>query len=207
MKSKAMTFLFWCGTLFTLFVPLGIAIITKNANASWLSALCGAFVIIVAKLDNIAELSLGPLKAKMRETIQEALATLEQLREIAATSAKATLTDSMAGNFMKGTTLENRLDLHDEIVKSLISIGVSKQQIEEATKMWNKGVGIIYHRGIRVALEGRKKPNLVNTQASDEVRAASNEFLELIEFDKWKAPTPDEIEKFIDGKGLMNKES
>lgn len=205
MKSKGKSILFWGGTIFTLFVPVSIGILTKNANASWLAALCGAFVIFIAKLDDIAELSLGPVKAKMRETIREALATLDQLREIAVTSARATLTDSMAGNFMSGTTLKNRLELHDQIIESLISIGVPQKKIDEATVMWNRGVGIIYHRGIHAALEGRKNRNIVNMEASKEVREAAKEFQKLIKFDEWKAPTPDEMENFINEKGLMNE--
>jgi hypothetical protein len=41
----------------------------------------------MARFDDLAEFSLGPLKAKMRETIDEAIATLDQLRAVATSMA------------------------------------------------------------------------------------------------------------------------
>ena len=69
------------------------------------------FVTFMARIDDLTELSLGPVKAKMRETIKEAYATIEELRNVAAISAKAILTDIMAGTFMGGMNLRTCLFL------------------------------------------------------------------------------------------------
>jgi len=136
---------------------------------------------------------------------KDATSTVDQLRSIACTTAKATLTDLMAANFMGGTTLKTRLDLHDRIVDSLREIGISEDKIKEADEMWSKGIGIIYHRGIRNALEGRTHPNQVNVKASRELRKASDEFQKMLNFEQWEVPSPDEMESFIEEKGFINE--
>jgi hypothetical protein len=135
---------------------------------------------------------------------KQAASTVEQLRNIACANAKATLTDLMAAKLMSGTTLKARLELHDQMIDSLKEIDVSKDKIKEAEEMWAKGVGVIYHRGIRNALEGRTQPDHVNMQASPELRQASRQFQDILHFEQWAVPTPDEMEAFIEGKGFMN---
>lgn len=136
---------------------------------------------------------------------QKAAATVDQLQNIACTTARATLTDLMAANFMGGTTLKARLDLHDQIIDSLREIGIPEDKIKEANKMWSKGIGVIYHRGIRNALEGRTNPDEVNLKASPELRKASDEFQKTQDFEQWQVLSPDEMQSFIEGKGFMNE--
>ena len=136
---------------------------------------------------------------------EKAASTVNQLQNIACTIAEAALTDSMAGNFMGGIDLKTRLDSNYRIIDSLIEIGVSKEKIKDVKKMWSKGIGIIYHRGIRNALEGRTDPQRLNMKASPELKAASKEFQETQNFKQWEVLHPDEMESFIEGKGFMNE--
>jgi len=131
-------------------------------------------------------------------------ATVEQVRSIACITAKAILTNSMAANFMGGTTLKTGLDQNERIINTLIEIGASEEKIKDAKKMWSKGIGVIYHRGIHNALEGRTDPHMLNMKASPELRAASKEFDEMLNFSEWEVPSPDKMESFIEGKGFMN---
>lgn len=135
---------------------------------------------------------------------EKAASTVEQLRNVACINATALFTQIMAANFMDGTTLKTRLELHDQIVDSLKETGASEDKIRKAEEMWSKGVGVIYHRGIRHVLEGRTQPNQMNMEASLELRQASKEFQELLNFTQWEAPSPDEMESFINKKGFMN---
>ena len=144
--------------------------------------------------------------AKVDLFAQKATEAIDQLKFIACTNAKATITDLMAANFgfEDGLNLKARLELHDRIINSLKQIGVSEDDIEAVGSMWHKGVGVIYFRGIGCALEGRTNPNMINTNASPELLRASEEFQKLLNFENWEAPSPDEIESFIKGKGFMN---
>ncbi len=135
---------------------------------------------------------------------QRANTTIEQLHKIALTSAEASITDLMAANFMGGTTLETRLNLHDRIIDSLHEIGIEKDNILMIDAMWTKGIGIIYHRGITNTLEGRTEANTVNMKATPELRRAAKEFHEMANFEQWGVPLPSEMESFINKKGFMN---
>ncbi len=142
--------------------------------------------------------------ATMDLVAQKATATAGQLHNITLSSAEATITELMANAFMGGTTLETRLNLHDGIIASLRKIGIKEDEISKVNKMWTKGVGVIYHRSIRSALEGRTEPNHLNVKASPELRQASEEFQKLQDFSKWEVPSPNDMESFIDEKGFMN---
>ena len=72
--------------------------------------------------------------------------------------------------------------------------------------MWKRGIGIIFHRGIRSALEGREHSNRINTKAEKHVLEASKEFQDLLKFEEWKAPSSDELTEFFNRKDVMNPE-
>ncbi len=192
-----MKILFWLGILFTLFAPVIIGIYFDDQSTSWVAALCGAFVTFMAKIGDLAELSLGPVKAKMKEKIEEASATIDQLREVATTNSEATLTDLMAGSFMGGMSLKKRLELHDSIIDALKGIGASELQISNAESDWRKGVCIIYQRAIRQAVEQRPEPSQINTNATEEQTKAGTEIHELQNFEKWETPSPSQIRNIL----------
>jgi hypothetical protein len=139
------TCIFWVGLLFTLIAPVFIGIHYQNVSISWVAALCGAFISFMAKIDDLAELSLGPVKARMKEKIEEANATIEQLREIAAATTGATLTDMMAGRYVGGMSLSKMLDIHDSLIQTLRGIGISPEKLNEIENDWRKGISITYY--------------------------------------------------------------
>jgi hypothetical protein len=82
-KTEGRTFLFWvfwAGVLYAGVAPEVISLFGGSTGASWLATWCGAFVAFMAKFDDLAEFSLGPLKAKMKETIVEVSATQQRER-------------------------------------------------------------------------------------------------------------------------------
>ena len=207
-RETARKYLFWFGVIFTIFAPIIIGTVFRDPSTSWVAALCGAFITFISKLDDIAELSLGRVRAKMRETIQEANAKIEQVREIAANISETTLTALMAGNFgfQDGLRLISRLDLHDRLIQNLKEIGVSDEQISELDNKWKQGIGVIYHRTIAPLIDGREERHLINPKATDEQKEAREGWDELLEFDRWKAPTPDAMKIYLDSKGLLVNE-
>jgi hypothetical protein len=156
--------------------------------------IAGAISLAFLNIDKIQRFKGAGFEAEMKKTIEEANATIEQLRNVAATSAETTLTTLMADSFFDGTTLETRLSLHDRLISNLEEIGVSKAQIENSDAMWKRGVGIIYHRGIGALLKG-----ITSKQVLDE-------FQVLLKFEDWKAPSSNDMRQFIEQKGLMKPE-
>ena len=188
-EQNGTIFEFACG-LFIIIVPLTLLGIWAKKTVIWSIVVGGAIVLTFANIDKIQRFKIAGIEAEMRKAVLEANATIEQLRNVATTSARATITSLMASNFISGMTIKNRLELHDQLISNLEKIGASKQQIEEADEMWKRGVGVIYHRGIKHKLD----------------RSVAQEFQDLLKFDEWKAPSSGEIEKFIESKGLMNQE-
>lgn len=168
-----------------------------------LIVVAGAISIAFLNIDRIQRFKGAGFEAEMRQAVEQAHATVEQLRTLAATSAESTLTILMAGNFFDGATLSTRLDLHDCLIRSLKEIGVPRPQIDEADRMWRSGVGVIYHRGIRNSLEGRTHPNQVNFKADPASLEASRQFQDLLRFETWAAPSSSDMRTFIEGKSLM----
>ena len=200
MNDKAITII---GGLLTVGLAVMFGVMGKPTEMG-IVVLVGAIVLAFLNIDKIQRFKGAGFEAEMKRAVEEANATIEQLREVAATASEAILTDLMAGNFMSGTTLEKRLELHDQLMGNLRDIGASEKQIEKADEMWEKGIAIIFHRGIRVVLEGRENPHQINTKAEEYVLQASREFQELLKFEEWKTPPSDELREFVNSKGVMN---
>lgn len=175
-----------------------------TATEMGIIVVAGAICLAFLHIDKIQKFKGAGFEAEMKQAVAEANATIQQLREVATTSAEAVLTYLMAGNFMDGTTLGKRLDLHDQLIVNLENIEASPEQIHKADIMWRNGIGVIFHRGIRAALEGRENPHQINAKAEKHVLDASNEFQNLLDFPNWMAPSPKEIEEFANDKGVMN---
>lgn len=201
-------YMFWFGVIFTAFAPIVIWTIFENTAIAWIAALCGAFITFMSKINDIAELSAGPVRAKMRETIQDANATIEQVRQIARSISETTLAALMAGNFgfQDGLTLDSRLALHDDLINSLREIGVPDKRILKSDKKWRRGIGVIYHRAIAPLIDGRKVPHQINVDATVEQKQAREGWDELLDFDQWKAPTPDEMSAYLTSAGVLTHE-
>lgn len=156
------------GSIVTVFLAVMFGLLGKPAEMG-LIIVAGAIVLAFFNIDKIQKFKGAGFEAEMKRAVDEANATIEQLREVAATSAEAILTDLMAGNFFDGTTLETRLNLHDQLIVNLKEIGASNRQIQKADRMWRKGIGVTFHRGIRNALEGREVPFKINYKAEPKV--------------------------------------
>jgi hypothetical protein len=194
MKGK--TSLFWVGAVFTLVAPVTIGLLSRNPTTMWIAALSGAFVTLLTRIDDLTEIALGPVKAKMKVTLEEAAATIDQVRNLAVAVARVASTDLMAGGFMGSMTLEMRLDLRDELIAQLHALGLNKKQIEDATANSTRAIAIIYHRTIHHAIERRKVPHSVEG-VPPELQEIGSRFEKLVQFDSWRVPSSDKVQKFV----------
>lgn len=198
--------LFWFSVIFVATVPIFIGIKFVNVKMAAVSVLCGALLLVASKIEIIKEFSMGPLKAKMKETIQEANATIEQLKTVSVASAKATLTSLMAKNFWGGVSRKAQLDLHDQIIESLKKVGFSNQEINEADEMWNRGIGMIYLNKVSSLIAEIRKSNPTNSPAHAEAQKTQKDFQDLLDFENWKVPSPDKMTSFLKERGFLKPE-
>jgi len=141
-----------------------------------------------------------------RETGGELDSARRKLIGLARVTGTTILTELMAANFYDRTTLKVQLGLSDQVIGTLREIGLSEDEIGAAKEMWSKGVGLLYCRAIRCALEGRTDPNKMNMKAGPEQSKASRELGKMVNSREWQAPSPDEIQIFIEKGGVMNEE-
>ena len=165
----------------------------------------GGIVLSFLNLDKIQKFKGGGFEAEMRQTIDEANATIEQLREVATTSSEAIFTDLMASNFFNGIGLNKKIELHEQLMKNLKDIGASHAQIKKANITWDKGISIIFHRGLRCAIAKSETPHNIPSNLDEKTKQVLSEFQNLMEYDKWFVPNSNELRNFIIKRNVMNK--
>lgn len=185
--------LFWFGVLIAVVAPVPLAVFTDSAKFAVICFVSGTLAVLFSKLELLEELSVGPLKAKLRMAISEASATIEQLRTLGAEMSDVSLSLLMATEFMNGMEVKSKFELHRKIISCLSSLGASTQQIQMAQVNWMKGVSVMYLRLIRQHIEGRESFTRANFDAEENEIAASNEIYALSNFAEWYTPSPEEM--------------
>jgi hypothetical protein len=192
-ETGGRTRVFWVAVLSAGIAPSVIYPLEGSIGASWLT-------FGMARFDDLAAFSLGPLKAEMRETIAEANATLEQLRAVATSMATATLTDLMAGHFQVGMSFAKRLELHDMLMEQLKALGVSDEQRERVAEYWRKGIGVIYWRIIAPLAENKAVAVL---GPGEEYRKFWTELHAMFDISTFEAPRGAQLEALWNMHGLL----
>jgi hypothetical protein len=192
-----MNILFWFGIIFTVIAPFAVKVIFDVQSMVWVTFLIGMFVTFMSKFDKLAEFSLGPLTAKMRDKIKQAEATVDQLQKLALTTTEATLTDLIAGSFMGSMTLKKRIHLRNKLVQTLKDIGVPNDKINGVQSDWRKGISLIYHRNIRWRAACYKDSHQINTDAPEANKKAGEEIEASMDFSEWSAPSPAKIREIL----------
>jgi hypothetical protein len=203
-NTKSGKILFLIGIIYTLTVPTAL-VIHGSASAATITLAIGVFVTFMARLEGLSKFKVGFMEAEMKQVIEEANATLEQLRSVASSVAKSALLDSMAANFILGTPIENRLAIHDQIIESLKGVGLSDKEMSDVTDMWNRGIGMlfqmaIYHKMTGGHRSGEAKYNKVTA-------AMANKFQAMYDISKWKAASPQELKQFLVEHKLLTDET
>lgn len=193
-----MKILFWFGLIYTISIPPLVLYYIQNETYAWISLMVGVFLTLISRFNDFAEFSLGPIKARMTEKLKENEKSLEHLREIGTLLSSSILTDIMASNFWGGTTLRNKVELHDKIIKTLRQIGVDENRIAQAECDWRKGVCIIYYNALKWRIKQQPDSHHVNTKADEENQRAGHELDILLDFDNWVVPSPEKISAVLD---------
>lgn len=112
-------------------------VIKGELEAAGFFAGIGIAALLMLRLPDLVEFKAFGLEAKLRESIREAEATIDQLRELAATLAGPALDDlAMHGQTFTHLTFEHRCSQKERIVTTLRSIGLAETKIEEVADLW-----------------------------------------------------------------------
>lgn len=190
--------IFWVGIGFVLVVPSLIGLYAPNSSVAWIALVSGAFVTMMSKFDSLAEFSLGPLRARMREVVDQATATIAQLQNLAVSITSAFLEHLIASSFMGVMSNDRRFKMRNELITELKLLGANDKQLQRAEAKWNDGVGLIYHRIISTQITDENKQN--PTHNHNELVA---ELQKLPDFENLRSSTPESYEQFARSHGLL----
>ena len=147
--SELKKIFFYLFLVFIAVAPTLVAFLTKHVAYGVLLMTSILLAVIVFRFDAVIEISIGPLKAKLKEVIAEANATLEQLKCVAMASSRVALREVVMSQFpMASTQFSNSYELRNEIIDAMKLIGSDESEIEHIEQEWRKGVGFIVHREV-----------------------------------------------------------
>ena len=191
-----MKVLFWFGLVFTIVAPVVLGTL-GYVPVAWLTLLSGAFVTLMSRLPDITEIALGPVRARMREVISDANATLKQLRSVALASAEAITTSLISESFLGQHPFLERLKLKDDVVQGLRMIGISNEEQRAVLKRWNLGIANIYYRKIRRSFDN--EPPEVCGPIREELK-------KLVDFSEWYVSPPSEFRALLERHNALNED-
>lgn len=116
---------------FFILAPFHVIYYNGNITTAFILLASGVLIFLVPRFDRIREISiLGVMKAKLERKIEEAAATLEELRELAIVFSKSALYHTARSGFWGGITDEQRHQIYLDINQSLVNLGIDTAVIE-----------------------------------------------------------------------------
>jgi hypothetical protein len=185
--------LFRLGAFIVVFLPVPLTVFSGSATVGAFCFISGTLAVLFSKLDVLDEFSLGPLKAKLRIAIDEANATVDQLRSLGCELSDAILSQLVSSEMQGMFDSKAKYALRDRIVACLRTIGANEQQRLEAQHGWRKGISMLYLQRIDQSIMGNgvDLPSKSELAASDEISSVANRPL-------WDVPSPERIRSILE---------
>lgn len=189
--------------IFVFAIPVGIIFykIYKKEDPLYQEAslicLFSLIFLMVINIEKIEVFKLWGLEAQLKKTIAEANATLKQLQDMALSLSTPVYSElALQGMFMHTVTFENRYQYKLSLDKSLEEVGIPKEKIEEASKLWT----IVAAYGLSLLITKDDKGETILTEAD----AKEWDTLSCLYFKDDKFIPADQIQKFLEDKKLLN---
>lgn len=191
--------------LYTLVLPAASEFFLNNSTLAWILLLSAPVALVIVQFDRLTDFSLGPLKARMRETIRDASATLDQLRKVASSIANNSLTQLAYSEFISGMPLKEKITVQKELIQQLEAAGLSEEDISFSNQGWKKGISSIYHLKIAPHIDERNHPFQINSKTSPERLAAREEF-DSVGGNLGRTRSPSEMKDFLKKHEISSKD-
>ncbi len=157
-------------------------------------------------IEKFAKFKAAGIEAELRTAVDEANATIEQLRAVATSIAKSSLSTSIAAPFWGGLPTSKRVVLDYSTIQALKEIGVSSSQLDDACDLWRRGMGIVFHNAVRSRMPHQVNGHTVNLDATAEQKETGKEFEGLMEFKSWTSPSSTAIHDFLLARSMITPE-
>lgn len=178
---------------FTVAAPT-IAVIAGDIPAAGLLLLTGAAAVLLTRLDDIRKLKLGSLEAELERKIDEARATIEQLRHLARVIAEPALSAiAMQGQWRRELSFSYRYEMQQRIDNALEQFGLSVKERQEIAHVWS----ILVARGLAFRAVG----DLKNGHPEHAERIE-----QLFPKDGGRPAPPSDVRQFLEENRLLDDE-
>jgi hypothetical protein len=116
---------------------LALPLRTQSIKETAVIAGVGALALVMTRLPDITLLDALGIRTELQHTINEANATIAQLRKLAVTIAEPELSQlAMSGAMLSELRFEYQYDQKKQIVDTMKSLGVSQEDITAALRVW-----------------------------------------------------------------------
>lgn len=131
---------------YTIAVPILVGIGKLSISAATLMLISSVLLVILVHFNQVVEVSLGPLRAKMREVLGDTEEVLHRLRSIIKIISRMSLGQTMMSNLWLGNIpVKKQFQMYDEICKMLKKLDISEDELrDEVDDIWRDGIKIIY---------------------------------------------------------------
>jgi hypothetical protein len=135
--------------IFSLILAVYQSMQKELASAGLLAAIFLVCTLIVF-IPQLEVLKAWGIEARLKQTVNEAVATLDSLKRLSATSAKSTYLTAAWTNRMDGPTAKEKQAVLDEVNKQLADLNISEQERRDIVRPYVEMIGydlyIIYTR-------------------------------------------------------------
>lgn len=123
-------FLFWLGIFYIAVTPIVFFLSGNEKELSIFLIISGALLVVLSRFEDVSELGLFGLKAKIDRAVKEAYATIEQVKEFAKISAKASLSNTARSGWWGGIPDDQCGQILETTRATLLQLGCTEQEIE-----------------------------------------------------------------------------
>lgn len=137
-------------------LPSALVFRRNNAGAMIVAACCGLAALMVY-LPQVHSVAFGPLKAEMQAKIDEASATISQLRSLASDLARVTVLGVIEQGGLGGPRYETLYAIRQNLERQLVALRTRSDDVEDILKPLNPRIAIAFEIAIEdAALNGRE---------------------------------------------------
>jgi hypothetical protein len=130
--------------IFSLILAVYQAMQKELASAGLLATIFLVCTLIVF-IPQLEVLKAWGIEARLRQTVNEAVATLENLKRLSATSARSTYLTAAWGNRMGAPTAKAKQAVLDEVDKQLIDLKISDEERREIVRPYIQMIGFDFY--------------------------------------------------------------
>lgn len=186
---------FWRHAFYSLAVTLiaiFVYLLLQGRDGQFLALLAAFMCLVAARFDDIAKFKLSKdgLEGEMRQVLDEAKATLEQLHSVAETQSRMILWSMQAHGRWGGFDFDSQTEMRETVVANLRALGVSQAKIDAVLSVEHPYIDFDHASFVTNAVD--------TTSFNVDTTAAWNEFFSPdIRKGFGCQPSPDELEAFL----------